>query len=79
MFRIALWHRGLLRSLGKINEMATASFDKTFVVSDTASIDQIRRDLSHPHFVVVQVRNYKAESEKGIKILRQRLSNSAAS
>lgn len=59
--------------------MATASFDKTFVVSDTASIKQIRRDLAHPHQVKVQTRNYKAESAKGIELLRQRLSNSAAS
>jgi len=59
--------------------MATASFDKTFEVSDTASIVQIRRDLAHPHKVKVHVRDYKAESAKGIKLLRQRLSNLAAS
>lgn len=59
--------------------MATASFDKTFVVSNKASIDKIRQDLSRPHYVEVRVRDFKAENAKGIELLRQRLSNSAAS
>ena len=59
--------------------MATASFDKTFEVSDNAAVVQIRRDLAHPVKVEVRVRDYKAESAKGIKLLRQRLSSSAAS
>lgn len=59
--------------------MATASFDKTFIVSDKASIEQIRKDLDRPQKVKIKVRDYKAENEKGIKLLRQRLSSSAAS
>jgi len=59
--------------------MATASFDKTFVVSNKTSIDKIRQDLAHPRQIEVQVRDYKAENAKGIELLRQRLSNSAAS
>lgn len=56
--------------------MATTSFDKSFVVTDQESIDRLHHDLAHPRLVKVNKRNYKAESAKGIKLLKQRLSNS---
>lgn len=56
--------------------MATASFDKGFVVKDKESIERIHYDLAHPHVVQITKRDYKAESKRGIKLLKQRLSNS---
>lgn len=56
--------------------MATTSFDKSFVVTDQESIDRIYNDLAHPRLIKVAKRDYKAEGAKGIKLLKQRLSNS---
>ena len=56
--------------------MATASFDKTFVVNDKQSIDRIHQDLANPRYIKVQKRDYEAENKRGIQLLRQRLSNS---
>ena len=56
--------------------MATASFDKSFVVKDKESIERIHHDLAHPRQVNVIERDYKAESERGIKLLKQLLSSS---
>lgn len=56
--------------------MATASFDKSFVVHDKQSIDRIHQDLANPRHIKVKKRDYKAESKRGIQLLKQRLSNS---
>lgn len=56
--------------------MATASFDRSFVVEDTRSIEQIHKDLANPRQIKVKKRNYKLESAKGIQLLKQQLSNS---
>ncbi len=56
--------------------MATASFDKSFVVTDRESVERIRQDLTHPRQVKIIERDYKAESARGIQLLKQRLSNS---
>ncbi len=56
--------------------MATASFEKSFVVTDRESIDRIHQDLTHPRQVRIIKRDYKAESARGIQLLKQRLSNS---
>ena len=56
--------------------MATASFDKNFVVKDKKSIKRIHQDLAHPRLIKVKKRDYKAENERGIQLLKQRLSNS---
>jgi len=56
--------------------MATTSFDKSFVVTDQESIDRIHHDLAHPRLIKVTKRDYKAESAKGIKLLKRRLSSS---
>ena len=56
--------------------MATVSFDKSFVVRDEESIERIHRDLEHPRVVRVATRDFKEENKRGIKLLKQRLSNS---
>ena len=53
--------------------MATASFEKSFVVKDKRSIDQIHQDLATPRLVKVKKRDYKAENARGIQLLKQRL------
>lgn len=59
--------------------MATASFDKSFVVTEKESIDRIHQDLANPRQVKVIKRDYKAEKERGLELLKQRLSNSKTS
>lgn len=56
--------------------MATASFDKSFVVKDKQSIDRIKQDLANPRHIKVNKRDYTVESKQGIALLKQRLSNS---
>ncbi|EXJ11027.1 hypothetical protein [Nitrincola nitratireducens] len=56
--------------------MATTSFDKCFVVTDQESIERIYYDLAHPRLIKVAKCDYKAESAKGLKLLKQRLSKS---
>ena len=53
--------------------MATASFEKSFVVKDKRSIDQ---DLAPPRLIKVKKRDYKAENARGVQLLKQRLSSS---
>lgn len=55
--------------------MATASFDKSFVVKDKRSIDQLQKDLANPRHIEVKARDYKAENKRGVELLKQRLSN----
>lgn len=54
--------------------MATASFNKDFVVTDKKSIQQLKNDFNKPHVVTVKVRDYEKDKVKGISLLRQRLS-----
>jgi hypothetical protein len=56
--------------------MATVSFDKSFVVRDEESIKQIHYDLEHPRPVRIPKRDYRADSKRGIQLLKQRLSRS---
>ena len=56
--------------------MATTSFDKSFVISDQNSIKQIKSDFANPRKVSLNARNVRAENEKGIQLLKQRLSSS---
>jgi len=55
--------------------MATVSFNKSFIVSNSNSFNAIINDLEKPRQVEVSERDYKAENAKGIKLLKQRLSN----
>ncbi|MBB1362141.1 hypothetical protein H5125_08260 [Shewanella sp. SR44-4] len=54
--------------------MATASFNKDFVVTDKKSVQQLKNDFNNPHVVTVKVRDYKKDKVKGISLLKQRLS-----
>lgn len=54
--------------------MATASFDKSFVVKDSDSIAQIKKDIANPIKIVVKPRDYKADKKKGLRLLAQQLS-----
>lgn len=56
--------------------MATISFNKSFIVSNPNSFNAIINDLENPRKVEISERDYKAENIKGIKLLKQRLSNS---
>ncbi len=55
--------------------MATASFDKTFVVSDAESIKKFREKSTSPTRIVVHKRDYTTEKAQGIQLLKQQLSN----
>lgn len=55
--------------------MATASFDKNFVVTDQESITQFRADMKNPRKVAFKKYNREAENKKGIQLLKQRLPN----
>lgn len=56
--------------------MATISFNKSFVIENPSVINAIINDLENPRKIEVSTRDYKAENVKGIKLLKQRLSNS---
>ena len=53
--------------------MATVSFEKSFVVKDKQLIEQLHYDLEHPRKVQIANRDLKADSKRGIALLRQRL------
>jgi hypothetical protein len=55
--------------------MATASFERSFVVTDSDAIKQLHNDLQNPRKVTIITRDKKADSEKGIELLKQQLSN----
>ena len=55
--------------------MATASFERNFVVTDSDAIKQLHNDLQNPRKVTIITRDKKADSEKGIELLKQQLSN----
>jgi hypothetical protein len=55
--------------------MATSSFERSFVVTDSDAIKQLHNDLQNPRKVTIITRDKKADSEKGIELLKQRLSN----
>jgi hypothetical protein len=48
--------------------MATAFFDRSFVVKDKQSIARIQQSLAKPRQIKVNKRDYKAENERGIQI-----------
>ena len=56
--------------------MATASFERSFVVTNNDAINQLHKDLENPRKVTIITRDKKADSEKGIELLKQQLSNS---
>ncbi len=56
--------------------MATASFDKQFVVRDAADVERFKAMLERKNPVKVTQRDLKADSEKGIASLRKVLSSS---
>lgn len=56
--------------------MATVSFNKNFAIQNPKAICDIISDLENPRKVEISARDYKAENAKGIKLLKQRLSNS---
>ncbi len=55
--------------------MATTSFNKDFIITDSKSIRQFRDDLQKPQIVTVKNRDHKKDKVKGICLLKQRLSN----
>lgn len=56
--------------------MATASFERKFVVTDRNSCKVVRAELNNPVRVATPKRDYACDSEKGIALLKLRLSNS---
>lgn len=56
--------------------MATVSFNKNFVMENLVAFNAIIKDLENPRQVEVSKKDYSKESAKGIKLLKQRLSNS---
>lgn len=54
--------------------MATSSFTKNFVVTDQNSIRQLKADIKKSRKILIKKYDLKAESEKGIQLLTQRLS-----
>ncbi|MCH1921345.1 hypothetical protein L9G15_18130 [Shewanella sp. A3A] len=56
--------------------MSTASFDRAFIVEDSEAISNIKHDLRAPRKVTVTQRDHRKEAEKGVKLLKQRLSKS---
>jgi hypothetical protein len=65
----------ILPELEEYRVMATVSFIKSFVIESPTAINAIINDLENPRKVEVSTRDYNAENAKGIKLLKQRLSN----
>jgi hypothetical protein len=55
--------------------MATASFNKNFIVTDQDSIEKFRADMKHPRKVAIKKYDREAENKQGIQLLKQRLPN----
>ena len=53
--------------------MATTSFFKDFVVTDTKSIQQLQNDLQFLQVVAIKSRNHENDKIKSINLLKQRL------
>ena len=45
------------------------------MVTDSDAIKQLHNDLQNPRKTIIITRDKKADSEKGIKLLKQQLSN----
>ncbi len=56
--------------------MSTASFDRSFKVEDIDSAVRLHKDLQEPRKVEVAERDYSADEERGILLLKQRFSGS---
>ncbi|EKT4485666.1 MULTISPECIES: hypothetical protein [Shewanella] len=54
--------------------MSTTSFDRAFVVADSDAIAHLKSDMQSPRKVKVKHRDHKKDAEKGIRLLKQRLS-----
>jgi hypothetical protein len=56
--------------------MATTSFNKDFVISDTKSIKAFQAQVASPRKIVITPRDLQADKVKGIQLLKQQLSAS---
>lgn len=59
--------------------MSTVSFERAFVVKNEDSSKRLLDDLDKPVQVRVVTRDLKSDSQKGIKLLKQRFSRSVKS
>ena len=57
--------------------MATSSFTRSFVVSDSEAIKQLKHDLKNPVRLKYAKRDLEKESKEGIAILKRRLESLA--
>jgi phage FluMu protein gp41 len=55
--------------------MPTASFDRNFDIRDTDSAILFDKDLHSPRSIKAANRDYASDDEKGIQLLRQRISS----
>ncbi len=53
--------------------MATSSFDKKFVVTNPTAIENLNRALDRPRKIQPTIRDYEAEKQKGIELLKRSL------
>ena len=53
--------------------MATSSFDKNFVVKDSDAITRVHNQLNRKNIITVNKKDIKADSSKGISLLKQSL------
>ncbi len=53
--------------------MATSSFDKAFIVKDSKTADKIHKQLETKNSVSVVRKDVKAESSKGVALLKRSL------
>ncbi len=51
--------------------MATASFDKSFVIKDKTAASKFRKELSKEHVVLVKKIDVEETTKKGIELLKQ--------
>lgn len=59
--------------------MATASFNKSFVIEDQESSERFVQAVEQPRKVHTEDKDLKAESKKGLKLLAQRFNHSQKS
>lgn len=53
--------------------MATSSFDKGFVVTDIKTTQKVQKQLASRNNVKVAQKDVKAESSKGVQLLKRSL------
>jgi hypothetical protein len=59
--------------------MATTSFDKSFVVTNQDSVREFKDNAKKPLKVVVKQRDFDADRQKGIQLLKRHFSASVTS